>query len=71
MTSAHIFFIPLVLTVGIILGIVIGRRSVAVQQAEEERQRRLAERRARAPEAPAVAATTTPAPAPESNQPPS
>ena len=46
MTSAHIFFIPLVLLVGIVLGIALGRRSVLVQQAEDERQKKLAERRA-------------------------
>lgn len=60
MTSAHIFFIPLVLTAGIIIGIVIGRRSIAVQQAEEERQRKLAERRAARP---AAASSAAPAPA--------
>lgn len=46
MTSAHIFFIPLVLLVGIVIGVIVGRRSVLVQQAEEERQRRLAEKKA-------------------------
>lgn len=59
-TTAHIFYIPLVLLVGIIVGIVIGRRSVLVQQAEDARQKQLAERRAqRAQQAVAPAAGTS------------
>lgn len=43
MTTGHIFFIPMVLLVGLVLGILIGRRSVEAESAEQER---LARRRA-------------------------
>jgi hypothetical protein len=45
-TSSHLFYIPLILLIGIIIGVMLGRRSVAVQQAEAERRRRLEEARA-------------------------
>ncbi len=45
-TSSHVFYIPLVLLVGLILGVLLGRRSVLVQQAEAERRRQLEEARA-------------------------
>ena len=38
MTSAHIFFIPLVLLVGLLLGIVLGRRAALLQMQEEARR---------------------------------
>ena len=44
MTTNHIFFIPLVLLVGIVIGVVLGRRSVSAELAEQER---LAARRRR------------------------
>ena len=44
MTTNHIFFIPLVLLVGIVMGVVLGRRSVSAELAEQER---LAARRRR------------------------
>lgn len=51
MTSAHIFFIPLVLTVGVIVGIALGRRSAFLQIAEENRRKkREADRKAKAVE---------------------
>ena len=43
MTTNHMFYIPLVLFVGLVLGLVLGRRSVIAQQEEEAR---LAARRA-------------------------
>jgi hypothetical protein len=45
-TSSHLFYIPLVLLVGLILGVLLGRRSILVQQAEAERRRRLEDARA-------------------------
>jgi len=49
MTSAHIFFIPSVLLVGLILGIVLGRRAALLQVEEEaKRQKREADRKSRA-----------------------
>lgn len=45
-TSSHLFYIPLILLIGIIIGVMLGRRSIAVQQAEAERRRRLEEARA-------------------------
>jgi hypothetical protein len=45
-TSSHLFYIPLVLLVGLVLGVVLGRRSILVQQAEAERRKRLEEARA-------------------------
>jgi hypothetical protein len=45
-TSSHLFYIPLVLLVGLILGVLLGRRSILVQQAEAERRKRLEEARA-------------------------
>jgi len=68
-TSSHIFFIPLVLLVGLVLGIALGRRSVLVQQAEEERQKKLAERRA-ARAAGGGATAPIPGAAPDPNAPP-
>jgi len=49
MTSSHIFFIPLVLLVGLVLGIALGRRSAILQMQEEaRRQKREADRKNRA-----------------------
>jgi len=49
MTSAHIFFIPLVLLVGLLLGIVLGRRAALLQiQEESRRQKRESDRKNRA-----------------------
>jgi hypothetical protein len=45
-TSSHLFYIPLILILGIIIGVALGRRSLLVQQAEAERRRRLEENRA-------------------------
>lgn len=45
-TSSHLFYIPLILLLGVILGVVLGRRSVLVQQAEAARRRQLEEARA-------------------------
>jgi hypothetical protein len=48
MTSSHIFYIPLMLLAGAILGFVMGRRSVAAEQAHAKaRDERRARRRAR------------------------
>ncbi len=54
MTTSHVFFIPLVLFAGIVIGLYFGRRSLGVEQAEEEmlRARREARRQAAADEAP-------------------
>jgi hypothetical protein len=67
MTSAHIFFIPLVLLVGLVLGIALGRRS-AFLQIEEERRReqKAAERKARADAGADVAGAAKPSKAEES-----
>ena len=48
MTTSHIFYIPLVLLAGLVLGIIVGRRSVAAADEEEARraERRAARRRA-------------------------
>ncbi|HRE90349.1 MAG TPA: hypothetical protein PK095_14550 [Myxococcota bacterium] len=51
MTSSHIFYIPLILLAGFVLGIVVGRRSAEVQRAEEERRARLKAKRSPPPEA--------------------
>ncbi|MGM0575469.1 MAG: hypothetical protein ACQEXJ_07035 [Myxococcota bacterium] len=52
MTTSHIFYIPLMLLVGLVLGVVLGRRSVAAAAEEEarreERRRRRRERLAAA-----------------------
>jgi|GEM_PF-2358573 len=45
-TSSHLFYIPLVLLLGIIIGVVLGRRSVLVQQAEVARRQKLEDSRA-------------------------
>lgn len=45
MTTSHIFYIPLVLLAGLVLGVLLGRRSVAM--ADEEEQRREVRRAAR------------------------
>jgi hypothetical protein len=50
-TTDHVFYIPLVLLAGLVLGLFLGRRSIAVDQDEdaereerrEARRRRLAE----------------------------
>jgi len=48
MTSSHIFFIPLVMLAGLVLGIVLGRRSAFLQiEAEKTRLKRAADRKAR------------------------
>ena len=48
MTTSHIFYIPLVLLAGLVLGIILGRRSVALAAEEDERReaRRAARRKA-------------------------
>lgn len=51
MTSSHIFYIPLILLAGFVLGIVVGRRSAEVQRIEEERRARLKAKRNPPPEA--------------------
>lgn len=53
-TSSHIFYIPLMFVLGLILGVVLGRRSALVQIEEEKRlaQRKAARREASAPPAP-------------------
>lgn len=43
MTSAHVFYIPVMLLLGAVLGFVTGRRMMA---AEQEEQRKRAERQA-------------------------
>jgi len=48
MTSSHIFYIPLILIIGLIMGVVIGRRSAEVQREEEERKKRLQAKRQKA-----------------------
>ena len=54
MTSSHIFFIPLVMMTGLVLGIVLGRRSAFLQIEEErKKEKREAERKARAQSPPA------------------
>ena len=45
MTTSHIFYIPLVLLAGLVLGVILGRRSV--EMAAEEERRREARREAR------------------------
>jgi hypothetical protein len=45
MTTSHIFYIPLVLLAGLVLGVLLGRRSVVA--AQEEEARRAARREAR------------------------
>ena len=43
MTSAHVFYIPLVLLVGLILGFVLGRKATLAQaDAEDARSRSVA-----------------------------
>lgn len=54
MTSSHIFYIPLILLVGFILGLVVGRRSAELAREEEARKQRLQERRQKAAQAPAA-----------------
>ncbi|MGB0589844.1 MAG: hypothetical protein ACPGU1_09210 [Myxococcota bacterium] len=57
MTTDHVFYIPLVLLAGLVLGLFLGRRSLAVDQDEdaerearrEARRRRLAELDAQQP----------------------
>ena len=62
MTSSHIFFIPLVLLAGLVLGIVLGRRSAFLQIEEDrKRQKREADRRARDEAAGQDTAATPPA----------
>ena len=47
MTTSHIFYIPLVLIAGLVLGLILGRRSVGAAADEEARreERRAARRR--------------------------
>lgn len=48
MTTSHIFYIPLVLLAGLVLGIFLGRRSLAVEADDDaERVARRAARRQR------------------------
>ena len=57
MTTGHIFFIPLMIAVGFVLGLLLGRRSHDVEAEEEERlEARRQARRAR------VAAAAAPDP---------
>ena len=37
MTTGHIFFIPLMIAVGFVLGLLLGRRSHEMEAAEQER----------------------------------
>jgi len=47
-TTDHVFYIPLVLLAGLVMGLFLGRRSVAVDQDEDaEREARRAARRQR------------------------
>ena len=70
-TSSHVFYIPIVLMVGLILGVVLGRRSLRVQIAEEERlkQRKIAReaQRAVAASAPPVTGPASPPSPPTAN----
>ena len=51
MTTGHIFFIPMILLVGFVLGLVVGRKSVEAALEDEARiARRRRARRARAQE---------------------
>lgn len=45
MTSSHIFYIPLILMAGFVIGLFIGRRSAELQREEDERRRRLEARK--------------------------
>lgn len=45
MTSAHFFFIPLMIFVGLVLGVALGRRSAFLQVEEEARLRALKAKR--------------------------
>ncbi len=48
MTSSHIFYIPLMLLAGAVLGFVLGRRALAAEQAHAKaREERRARRRQR------------------------
>jgi len=48
MTSSHIFYIPLMILVGAVMGFVMGRRSLAAEQEHAKaREERRARRRAR------------------------
>ena len=47
MTTNHIFYIPIVLLVGLILGAILGRKSVEAAAEEEERLRERREARRR------------------------
>jgi uncharacterized protein YneF (UPF0154 family) len=68
-TSSHVFYIPIVLMVGLILGVVLGRRSLRVQMAEEERlkQRKIA-REAQRASAASASPIVADAPGPTSSQ---
>lgn len=48
MTTNHIFYIPLVLLAGFILGLILGRRSALVEAEEQARLQRKKESRAAA-----------------------
>jgi len=59
MTTNHIFYIPVILLVGLILGAMLGRKSVEAAAEEEERLRaRRAARRNTAPPAPTASEAT-------------
>lgn len=62
MTSSHIFYIPLILIIGFVLGIVVGRRSAELQREEEDRKKRLQAKRQKAD---STATTATAAVPPE------
>jgi hypothetical protein len=63
MTSSHIFFIPLVLLIGLVLGIALGRRSAFLQVEEEQRRaKREAERKKKADESERKPAPEGPSP---------
>jgi uncharacterized protein YneF (UPF0154 family) len=40
MTSSHVFYIPLILLAGFILGLVVGRRSAELQRLEDEKRKK-------------------------------
>jgi hypothetical protein len=64
MTSSHIFYIPLILMAGLVIGLFIGRRSAELQREEDERRQRLQARKraqaAPASEAPKSGPSTAP-----------
>lgn len=45
MTVNHVFYIPLILALGALLGFYLAKRQLRIQQAQEERERRLLQQR--------------------------